>query len=424
MDLLTLLSTLNQGTVAGVTAVPELTFTAGAGTDAGNLPPPVERVVELRAPQTGTDIDPSPANLPAISGSADVYHGPSDPTLSSLLTQNGVSAYVQLLNVLAIGKLDAQAAAVLTSSLGESAAALQVTYEVAVSKLPAPLQQKDWSFSVANGALVFTQGKNKLSPQDFTDLRQAFSAANVEPTANRLASVILSIGLRQLSAPDSDSLALARVEVDATNFSDVVNLRTYVLSTVPSGKYNPGVAETVDYSRLPTLLGGMNLSGLVSSMPDFFEAKRSAQGAVQDTTDAPQQTLDASTLHGRCSCGAVRFTVEDAFVYAFYCHCSRCRARSGSAFAAIAGIGIDKVEVTTGREKLLIEGECSDGYGARCSRCYAFLFAAVRDRQYMHISLGVLVSTPSRSPDHHIYVGSKAPWHQITDDLPQYDTLP
>jgi len=72
----------------------------------------------------------------------------------------------------------------------------------------------------------------------------------------------------------------------------------------------------------------------------------------------------------------------------------------------------------------LIEGECSDGYGARCGRCYAFLFAAVRDRQYAHVSLGVLAGTPSRLPDHHIYVGSKAPWYQITDELPQYDELP
>jgi hypothetical protein len=129
-------------------------------------------------------------------------------------------------------------------------------------------------------------------------------------------------------------------------------------------------------------------------------------------------------LNGRCLCGEVRFTVEDAFSYAFYCHCSRCRLRTGSALAAIGGIGIDKLKVTTGREHLLIEGDCPDGYGARCARCYAFMFAAVRDKQYMHVSLGMLVDAPSRVPDHHIYVGSKAPWHQITDSLPQYAELP
>ena len=68
--------------------------------------------------------------------------------------------------------------------------------------------------------------------------------------------------------------------------------------------------------------------------------------------------------------------------------------------------------------------ECSDGYGARCSRCFSFLFAAVRGRKYLHVSLGVLVDAPSRVPDHHIYVGSKAPWYRINDALPQYDELP
>jgi hypothetical protein len=36
----------------------------------------------------------------------------------------------------------------------------------------------------------------------------------------------------------------------------------------------------------------------------------------------------------------------------------------------------------------------------------------------------VLVDMPSRVPDHHIYVASKAPWYQITDALPQYDESP
>lgn len=129
-------------------------------------------------------------------------------------------------------------------------------------------------------------------------------------------------------------------------------------------------------------------------------------------------------LNGQCLCGRVRFTVEDSFSYAFYCHCSRCRLRTGSAFASIGGINIDKVQVTSGREHLLIEGECSDGYGARCDECHAFLFAAVRGRKYIHVSLGVLIDTPCRAPDHHIHVASKAPWYQITDSLPQYDVLP
>ena len=33
-------------------------------------------------------------------------------------------------------------------------------------------------------------------------------------------------------------------------------------------------------------------------------------------------------------------------------------------------------------------------------------------------------NAPSIRPTAHICVGSKAPWHTLTDDLPQHDELP
>ena len=43
-------------------------------------------------------------------------------------------------------------------------------------------------------------------------------------------------------------------------------------------------------------------------------------------------------LAGSCECGAVRYRVADEFLYASNCHCSRCRAATGSAFKPFAGI--------------------------------------------------------------------------------------
>jgi hypothetical protein len=45
-----------------------------------------------------------------------------------------------------------------------------------------------------------------------------------------------------------------------------------------------------------------------------------------------------TVLTGGCRCGEVRFTVADEFRYAANCHCSGCRAATGSAFKAFAGI--------------------------------------------------------------------------------------
>ena len=39
----------------------------------------------------------------------------------------------------------------------------------------------------------------------------------------------------------------------------------------------------------------------------------------------------------------------------------------------------------------------------------------------MHVALGSLVDTPTVRPTEHIFVGSKAPWFEITDELPRFD---
>jgi hypothetical protein len=38
--------------------------------------------------------------------------------------------------------------------------------------------------------------------------------------------------------------------------------------------------------------------------------------------------------------------------------------------------------------------------------------------------MGTLVDAPDIKPSMHIFVESKAPWHEITDDLPQHARFP
>ena len=125
-------------------------------------------------------------------------------------------------------------------------------------------------------------------------------------------------------------------------------------------------------------------------------------------------------LTGQCECGAVRYQVADAFLYAANCHCSRCRAATGSAFKPFAGIESDKLEVTDGASGLLVVGE-KDLNDTRCGACGSLLYSVVRDGDYVHLAMGSLVDTPSIRPTHHIFVGSKAPWFEITDNLPQFE---
>jgi hypothetical protein len=125
-------------------------------------------------------------------------------------------------------------------------------------------------------------------------------------------------------------------------------------------------------------------------------------------------------LTGRCYCGAVAYRVADAFKYAMNCHCSNCRRTTGSAFKPFAGIEREKLTVTQGADGLLIYGS-EKAHDAHCGECGSLLYSLVRDAAWVHVTLGTLVDAPTIRPTHHIFVGSKAPWFTITDDLPQYE---
>jgi len=134
------------------------------------------------------------------------------------------------------------------------------------------------------------------------------------------------------------------------------------------------------------------------------------------------ETESTPRLRGSCECGAVQYHVADEFLYAANCHCSRCRAATGSAFKAFAGIERPKLKLVDGVDALLIRGD-ERGNDTRCAGCGSLLFSVVREGEYVHVAMGSLVDAPSIRPSEHIYVGSKAPWYEITDDLPQNEEL-
>lgn len=128
-------------------------------------------------------------------------------------------------------------------------------------------------------------------------------------------------------------------------------------------------------------------------------------------------------LAGQCLCGAVRYAVQDEFRYALICHCSQCRRATGSAFKPFAGIEREKLEVISGQETAMRYGG-DQTYDLHCGKCGSLLYSDIGTGPYLHVTLGTLVDSPSIRPTAHIFVGSKAPWHEINDSLPQYAEFP
>jgi len=131
------------------------------------------------------------------------------------------------------------------------------------------------------------------------------------------------------------------------------------------------------------------------------------------------EDTNARILAGECFCRAVRYAVADAFAYALNCHCSNCRRTTGAAFKPFAGIARDQLGIVDGEDNLLIVGDAA-GHDAHCGTCGSLLYSVVRGGGFVHVAMGTLIDTPSIRPSAHIFVGSKASWFTIVDQLPQY----
>jgi hypothetical protein len=131
---------------------------------------------------------------------------------------------------------------------------------------------------------------------------------------------------------------------------------------------------------------------------------------------------NTSPLQGRCYCGAVTYEVADEFEYSLICHCTDCQRATGSAFKPFAGIAAEHLTVTQGQDRLQIYGHAQN-HNAHCRDCGSLLYSLVREGKYVHVTLGTLATPPSCRPSAHIFVRSKAPWHVIGDDLPQFESF-
>jgi hypothetical protein len=128
-------------------------------------------------------------------------------------------------------------------------------------------------------------------------------------------------------------------------------------------------------------------------------------------------------LQGGCLCGAIRYEVDGPLAGAGNCHCSMCRRFHGAAFATYANVDAARFRWLNGQELLAVY-ESSPGIGwAFCRLCGSSL-GLPEEGRLASIAIGTLDADPGVRPAYHMFVGSKAPWHQISDQLPQYEAWP
>ena len=129
------------------------------------------------------------------------------------------------------------------------------------------------------------------------------------------------------------------------------------------------------------------------------------------------------TRTGRCLCGGVRYEIDGELPLLVNCHCQFCRRAHGSAFVTCAWIQSSSFRFTAG-EDLVHRSYRGPGFRCFCSSCGTRLFNGRKDVPFLTLVISSLEEAPDKGPAMHINLESKAPWYEITDDLPQYQTIP
>ena len=131
-------------------------------------------------------------------------------------------------------------------------------------------------------------------------------------------------------------------------------------------------------------------------------------------------------LKGGCLCGSVGYEIQGKLGEAANCHCSMCRKQSGAAFLTASGVPTKSFRWTKG-EDLLTRYESSPGaVRIFCKRCGSTLAGGPADPKgdMIWIMMGTLDDDPGIRASSHVFVGSKAPWFDITDALPKHQGFP
>lgn len=136
----------------------------------------------------------------------------------------------------------------------------------------------------------------------------------------------------------------------------------------------------------------------------------------------PVVTPRPGITEGSCLCGDIGYEITGAPTRMMMCHCSRCRLSRAAAHATNVFYKLDQFRWVRGAA-LVSEYKVPDARfytAAFCSRCGGKVPRLDAERGIVVVPAGSLDTDPGIRPQGHIYVADKAPWFDITGDVPQH----
>ncbi|MFK8050945.1 MAG: GFA family protein [Halioglobus sp.] len=130
-------------------------------------------------------------------------------------------------------------------------------------------------------------------------------------------------------------------------------------------------------------------------------------------------------IKGHCECGRISYTASGPIEDYSHCHCSQCRRLSGAAYASFAGVNKSEFSYLSGESDIQTYASSASHRRFFCGNCGSNVGVALdSEPDSIYLAMGSLDGALELPKGYHIYVNSKANWHTITDDLPQFSEEP
>ena len=130
-------------------------------------------------------------------------------------------------------------------------------------------------------------------------------------------------------------------------------------------------------------------------------------------------------ISGHCECGRVRYEVDGDVEDFSHCHCAQCRRLHGAAYATFAGVSRTKFRYLSGENNVKAYASSDASDRIFCSECGSNILVDYKpEPESLYVCMGTVDGNPPCPTGYHQFVGSKAAWHEITDELAQHDAWP
>jgi hypothetical protein len=135
---------------------------------------------------------------------------------------------------------------------------------------------------------------------------------------------------------------------------------------------------------------------------------------------------ESAAVAGSCLCGAVAFASSAMPHRVVSCHCSLCRRSRAAAFSSTLLVPRGAFRWDRGEARIRSYALPSPRRYATdfCSECGSLVPSAAAGSDAAGLPAGAIDSPLRPLPAVHLYVGSKAPWYEISDSWPRFAELP